>query len=351
MRILFVLFIMCIYTLLWSQDVEKKVIIKKSADHQEKEWVSDKGEKHVIEKKKTLTVDVSKAGDAERKVKIVTDEDGEQKVFEWTDKGTIPADIQRQLDEEGIDIAMLEGGNEMEVTIDDDREDIIEIEWDHEGDIPQELMNLRDEHGINIEDYIDNESGEKKIIMIKKHNSSEGGHQLHKSVVKDQKFKMITIDDEGNENVIEWNGEGEMPVELMEHMDEEDIVFHKGRSKQIERNKGGGRHMIFMSDDGEVHELGDNKKRSNAYMGAQIESTNMGVKVVEMMKDSPADKAKLQKGDVIQKINGARTRSSEDLLDLLNFFEPNDRVELTVLRDGKEKKLTMNLGQRPDNFR
>jgi hypothetical protein len=350
MRILFILFIMCIYSLLWAQDVEKKVIIKKSGDQQENVWISDKGEKHVVEKKKTVTVDVSKEGKSDRKVKIVTGEDGEQKVIEWMDKGTIPDDIQRQLDEEGIDIDMLNGGNEMEVTI-DDREDIIEIEWDGQGEMPAELMKLKDEHDIDIEEYIEGENGEKKIIMIKKRSISEGPHKIHKSVIKDQKFKMITIDDKGNENVIEWNGDGDMPEELMEHLGEEDIVFHKGRSKQIERNKGGERHMIFMSDDGEIHEMGAHKKRSNTYMGAQIESTNMGVKVVEIMKDSPADKAKLQKGDVIQKINGARTRSSEDLLDLLNYFEPNDKVELTVLRDGKEKKLTMNLGQRPDNFR
>ena len=70
-----------------------------------------------------------------------------------------------------------------------------------------------------------------------------------------------------------------------------------------------------------------------------------------MLKDSPADHAKLEKGDVITKINGARARSMEGLLSLLNHFEPGDKVELTITRDGSEKTLKMTLGERPGHFR
>ena len=41
----------------------------------------------------------------------------------------------------------------------------------------------------------------------------------------------------------------------------------------------------------------------------------------------------------------------EDLLSILMFFDPNDQVELTVARDGKEKKMKMTLGKRPDSYR
>ena len=343
MRVLFVLFMMCVYSFLWSQDIEKKVIIKKSGDQKENVWTSDDGEKHVIEKTKTVTVDVSQEGDKERKVKIVTIQDGEQQVMEWIDEGTIPAEVQERLEREGIDIQMIEPSSdidqEIEITI-DDRSEVMEIEWDGEGDMPEELKRLREDHDIDIEEYLDDEDGERKVFMIKKDKRSKGPHKAHKRMIKDQRYEMITIDDEGNKRVIEWNGEGDMPEELMEHISEEDIVFQEKSGG----NRGERRMMFFSSDDEEP-------KLSNAYMGAQIESAEMGVEVLDLMKDSPADKAKLKKGDIIQKINGARTRDMDSLLDLLNYFEPNDKVELTVIRDGKEKKLSMTLSKRPDHFR
>ena len=90
---------------------------------------------------------------------------------------------------------------------------------------------------------------------------------------------------------------------------------------------------------------------SNAYMGAHIESADNGARIVELIKDGPADKAGLQKGDVVTKVNGARARSMEGLLDILNFFEPNDKVEVTVSRDGKERTMNMTLVERPESMK
>jgi hypothetical protein len=354
MRVLFVLFMMCVYSFLWSQDIEKKVIIKKSGDQKENVWTSDDGEKHVIEKTKTVTVDVSQEGDNERKVKIVTIQDGEQQVMEWVDQGTIPTEVREKLDKDGIDIQMIDPSSdieqEIEITI-DDRDEIIEIEWDGEGEMPEDLKRLREDHDIDIQEYLGGEDGERKVFMIKKDKGSKGPHKAHKRIITDQKYKMITIDDDGNKSVIEWIGDGDMPNELMEHMGEEDIVFHQKRGLHRDRDHGAKRMMIFSDDEDDMIFMDKEPKLSNAYMGAQIESVEKGVEVLDLMKDSPADKAKLKKGDIIQKINGARTRDMDSLLDLLNYFEPNDKVEVTVLRDGKEKKLSMTLSERPDHFR
>lgn len=354
MRVLFVLFMMCVYSFLWSQDIEKKVIIKKSGDQKENVWISDDGEKHVIKKTKTLTVDVSQEGDSERKVKIVTIQDGEQQVMEWTDEGTIPDEVREKLEREGIDIHIIDPSADMEQEIEiiiDDRDDVMEIEWDGDGEMPEELKRLREEHDIDIEEYLGSEEGERKIFMIKKEKGSNKPHKIRNRVLSDQQYKMITIDDDGNKSVIEWNGDGDMPEELMEQMGEEDIVFHQKRGLHQDSDHRAKRIMVFSDDDDDMVFMNKEPKMSNAYMGAQIESSEMGVEVLDLMKDSPADKAKLKKGDIIQKINGARTRDMDGLLDLLNYFEPNDKVELTVLRGGKEKKLSMTLSKRPDHFR
>lgn len=346
MRTLFVIFIMCIYSLLWSQDVEKKVVVKKTDKKSENVWVSEDGAK----KEKIVTVDVQQSGENERTVKIVTNENGEDKVIEWTDNGEIPSDIKEKLIKEGIDINMMSDGDdmgkEMEIIVHRGGDEDYEFEWNGEGEIPMKMKELMEEHDIDIEEYMDEKDhdGEKKII-IKKIKGSKGDHiKDHKMLKSEKKYRMVTIDDEGNDSVIEWVGD-----------DKEDgraMVFING-----DRSDRSPRHMRFDRDGGhEMMFFGDGEKRketkvSDAYMGVQIESADMGVAVLELMKDGPADKASLAKGDIIQRINGARTKTMEDLLGLLGYFEPNDKVELTVIRTGKEKKLNLVLGKRPDHFR
>jgi len=135
-----------------------------------------------------------------------------------------------------------------------------------------------------------------------------------------------------------------MPEGIKEHMgdDDMDVIMRSVRS-----SKGDRRHarMMFIADDEGDIEL------SNAYMGAQVGEADNGAQILGLMKDSPADQAGLKEGDIVQRVNGARVRQMEDLLDLLNYYDPNDRIELTISRDGNESKLNLTLGTRPDQFR
>lgn len=319
MRLLYVLFIMCVYSLLVAQEVEKEIIIKKAGDKTEdvNVWV---------EKEKLVTVDVTKDGETNRKIKIVMDSDGDETVYEWSDEGEIPADVREKLEKAGVDLHILNApeGSSSE-------EKMIEIEWDGEGEMPEELKMFKEKHGVDLSEYLSEEemAGKKKVVMIEKHMSdSHDGPTIRKRTKKGQRYKTVTIDADGNQNVMEWVEDGKSKG------------MQKAHKMKMHAPHG---EMIFISD--------EDMDVSDAYMGAQIESSDDGAVVLDMMKDSPADKAKLEKGDVITKINGARTRSMDGLLSLLNHFEPNDKVELTILRDGKEKTLKMTLGERPGYFR
>jgi len=319
MRLIYVIFMMCLYSLLIAQDGEKKIIIKKSADGQEvNSWV---------EQEKLVSVDVMKDDSGERKIKIVMDADGEQSVYEWSDTGEIPAEVKQQLEDAGIDLQILDGSKGSGV-----EEKVIEIEWDGDGEMPEELKMLKEKHGVDLSEYLTGEDiagKKKKIVMVEKHISktNSGDPTIRTRVQKGQRFKTVTIDGDGNQNVMEWEGD---PSQVHE--------IHKLKSHA-------GDDMIFIGDGSSKVEVSD------AYMGAQIESADGGARVLDMLKDSPADHAKLEKGDVITKINGARARSMEGLLSLLNHFEPGDDVELTIMRGDQEKTLKMTLGERPGHFR
>ena len=323
---------------------------------------------------KVVTVDVQKSGDNERTVKIVTNENGENKVIEWTDNGEIPDDVRKKLEDAGIDVAFIEGNEdgEMVISVDvegedverdvrkeviviksDDDGEVVEYEWDGEGEMPEEMKNLMKEHNIEIGELHEGHGKKHKMKMRKhkdkmkkRHKAMKDGEKVRKKEIKKYKIATAGEDGEGHSNIwIEkedhdgesegniWFGSGEN--------DDEDVIVLRGPSGV--RSMGRGNSFFFKSDD---------KPLSNAYMGAQIESSEEGgAAILDVMKDSPADKAGLQRGDVVKRINGARVKTMDDLLGILRYFEPEDKVELTIDRGGNEKNLGLTLGKRPDAYK
>ena len=68
-----------------------------------------------------------------------------------------------------------------------------------------------------------------------------------------------------------------------------------------------------------------------------------GALVSTVEKGSPADKAGLQSGDVIRKVNGQVIVSSGDLPALIGMAAPGDTVKLDIWRQGAPKELTARL--------
>ncbi|TLS41732.1 PDZ domain-containing protein [Streptomyces montanus] len=58
----------------------------------------------------------------------------------------------------------------------------------------------------------------------------------------------------------------------------------------------------------------------------------------------PGDKAGLEAGDVVTEVDGQRVHSGEELIVKTRAHRPGDRLELTLERDGKERKVTLVLG-------
>lgn len=70
-----------------------------------------------------------------------------------------------------------------------------------------------------------------------------------------------------------------------------------------------------------------------------------GVYVIEVVKDSPADKAGLVAEDIITKIDTTRlVGDSAELSKLVSQKKVGDQLSLTVWRDGKEETITVTLG-------
>lgn len=68
-----------------------------------------------------------------------------------------------------------------------------------------------------------------------------------------------------------------------------------------------------------------------------------GAYVNDVTKDSPADKAGIKKGDVITKIDGEQVDAATSLITSIRNHKVGDKVMLTILRDGKEQEVEVEL--------
>ncbi len=66
-----------------------------------------------------------------------------------------------------------------------------------------------------------------------------------------------------------------------------------------------------------------------------------GVLVSDVMKDSPAVRAGLERGDVLLKIEETELESPEDYRETLSEFTPSDPLKVTISRKGKRKDLVV----------
>lgn len=73
-----------------------------------------------------------------------------------------------------------------------------------------------------------------------------------------------------------------------------------------------------------------------------------GVLVNDVMKDSPAEKAGLLKGDVILRFDGKDTQSVRRLTRMITSADPGDKVDVAILRKGTQKTISVTLASDED---
>lgn len=84
--------------------------------------------------------------------------------------------------------------------------------------------------------------------------------------------------------------------------------------------------------------------RRGAYIPAVSQLGDAGSAIVP---GGPAEAADLKEGDIITKVNGRDINEKKSLVSLLSSHKPGDKVELSVLRDGKAISLSVKLGSAP----
>ncbi len=109
-----------------------------------------------------------------------------------------------------------------------------------------------------------------------------------------------------------------------------------------------------------IADLKDKGSVSRGWLGVHIQNvspdiaSSIGLKdahgalITKITEKGPADGTELKVGDAVLSVNGKRVEDSRGLARMIADLAPKDVTALTVFRDGKERDVSISLGQFPD---
>ena len=167
---------------------------------------------------------------------------------------------------------------------------------------------------------------------------------------KGEKDSKITVEIKGD--AITINGKP-----LSEFKDDQ-ITINKRNI--IVRDGNGATRFKMTQDDLEEFMLLANspeKEESSAFLGVTTRVYNngtgdtkpKGAEIINISKESAAEKAGLKNEDVITKINDKKVTDPASLSEAVTSFKPREEVTVYYIRDGKESSLKATLGERKES--
>jgi serine protease Do len=106
-------------------------------------------------------------------------------------------------------------------------------------------------------------------------------------------------------------------------------------------------------------QLKDSGKVTRGWLGVVIQNVDEnlaksfglshaeGILVSEVQAESPAAKGGIEQGDVILKLNGTKLTDVADLRNRVALLRPDAVATLDIIRNGKEKSIKIDIGERP----
>jgi len=98
----------------------------------------------------------------------------------------------------------------------------------------------------------------------------------------------------------------------------------------------------------------EKESKKKGYLGVSVQElsrhqkkelkADFGVVITSIEEDSPADKDGLMEDDVIQQVNDVTIRRTSTLTRIIRKIKPGEKARIAVVRDGKEKNITVTIG-------
>jgi serine protease Do len=179
--------------------------------------------------------------------------------------------------------------------------------------------------------------------------------EAQKPEPQDKKTKEIIIRKNGDKNTkttIEIDGDKILVngKPLSEYHGDDISVIKRDFMKQHSNN------FAWAPDNDEDMDLNfsydnDTKAGPRTFLGVITAKTGDGVKITKVVKGSAAEKAGLQKDDVITAVNGKKINSPEDLMETVRSYKPQEDVKIDYTRNEKKNDTKVKLGETRERSR
>lgn len=91
--------------------------------------------------------------------------------------------------------------------------------------------------------------------------------------------------------------------------------------------------------------FGNKAEESYTFLGVSTDENKEGAIIQDVTKNSPAEKAGLQKNDIIYKVENKEINNPADLSETIRSMKSGDKVKVYFLRDGKKKDEKVTLAE------
>ena len=183
---------------------------------------------------------------------------------------------------------------------------------------------------------------EERVEKIEKKEKAEK-KEIEEIIIRNKGSKDLNLKLEVNGETITVNGKP-----LAEFKNDQVTI---NKRKMIIRD--GDREMTFnFSPDAMgfgqdfMKEWRNDKEVSKPFLGVTTEKVTEGAKIVEVVKESAAEKAGLKKDDIITHIGDGKITDGETLSETISGKKPKEVVKVFYLRSGKQNSVKATLGER-----
>ena len=230
-------------------------------------------------------------------------------------------------------------------TIDKDGNEIVE-KIVHEGkdiDVDELIKTAESEEGnveIDVEVTMDGEEPSKKSGEQREIKVTVDGGQV--KIMDGDKVDVFEIGEGDGTQEIKTE-DGKHVVIKMKSADGNEVAIGEIIEHiNVDVTEDGNKIIKIVSTNGPAPD------ENGAFLGVMIGSDTDVLTIDGTVEGSPAEKAGLQKGDIIHIVSGSKIPSYKVLTEVLSKFKPNDTIEILYDRDGKYNTVKTTLVRRGD---
>ena len=188
-----------------------------------------------------------------------------------------------------------------------------------------------------------------KVIAQETPKAPKPAKEMQEIIIKKKGDKDASFKIEFKDDKVLINGKP-----LIEFKDDAVTINNKTyKYKQLEKEMEGlGHDMENFGREMEMAFGGENFKNKitpmagGTFLGVSTEKDDAGAKIESVTKGSAAEKAGLEKGDIITKIDDKKIEGPSDLSEIISAKKPKDEVKINFKRNGKDKTIKASLQER-----